>query len=265
MDSFGKFNQIAFKLLTEMEEPKGKEEKSSIPVKMKCEMKKDFKPHFKMGETVEVVQEGNKTKVFKLGVEGANPIELDQKQTEELLGNIGNSKEKMNEISMTDITSWISKAREGATSLSDKYKRLRVALAGAKNWETLQRDKNIKAASDNLVAAFKQFGINITPESISQSLKTMFERTLARAEEKAKSKSQPTAQPATPTPKPPAGSTAADEKDLGAGENIEEEAGGFKPPKAKFVEKNAAKPKKAKKIGAFRGGKVGSGTTAPKE
>lgn len=36
-------------------------------------------------------------------------------------------------------------------------------------------------------------------------------------------------------------------------------------PQAKFVDKNAAKPKKAKEIGAFRGGKAGSGSKAPKE
>ena len=285
MDSFNKYNEISLKLFAEMTEEESDKPKSAMPEKRAMTFIKEMKGQFRSGEEVDVVKEGSSYNVFKKNVSGgAHPVKMNEKQAEEFFG------AKLNEaFSAAGVGQALgSAARKVVGGAKDLAK---GAYYGAKG--TTERDATVQSLAKQMNAFLKTEGVKqFTDDQVHNFLRTKVLAPLiakysgttkptAKPEEKpkeapaAKPVEKPEAKPAERSTKSPAGVNPEGEGFGRTEESCnwlnalsviqEEKAGGFKPGSPKFVEKNAGKPKKAKKIGAFRGGKVGSGTSAPKE
>lgn len=272
MDSYNTYNDIAFKLLTEMAEDQPSE-KSSMPEKRAMTFIKEMKGQFKMGEEVDVVKEGSSYNVFKKNVAGgAHPVKLNEKQAEEFFGH------KLNEAFAEKIGRAIG---AGAKAVGSVVKDVASGVATGVTGKTAGT-RAIDASLKKMVGEFKNilnvYGIDRSEQKIEEFLRTQVIRPLVakyapgKAEPKAEAPAASKPETATPaagseTKKkiidPSTGKPFAEQQD-----EIDEEGKVKLPagvPAAKFVDKSALKPKKAKTIGAFRKGKVGSGTSSPKE
>jgi hypothetical protein len=270
MDLYSKLNESAFKLMEDRslssknllteEEVEGMEEKSSTPAKMKMKFVKEMTGQFRKGEDVDVVKDGANYNVFRLGVQGAQPVKMNEKQASEFFGDA--LKEGFGDT-MKKIGGGIKTAYDVAKS---GYEGAAEGLTGKTSEERALINAKKESVS-SLLKFLKLNGINVTDVAVSNVLDQMVEKTKAKSAAKTEpEKIEPAKAPAFKA-SPPEAKVKPKKARSVAEEELDEEgkSGGFKPGKAKFIDKNAAKPKKAKEIGAFRGGKAGSGTSSPKE
>lgn len=297
MDLYNKTNQIAFKLFSEMTETKSKDYlvleddeggeqtgKSSTPRKLQLEFIKEMKGQFKQGEVVDVVKEGSSFNVFRRGIDGANPVKLNEKQAEEFFGQAlkealwddikGAAKKTASKVGKK-VLSGVAGAASGATEALKAGANLKTALQGAiASGKKAIADEGLRqqfeSARDKIVGIVKSLGGKITglnDEKIKASIETAL--TILAAGKTFKLGESPKAAPVEAgEAKPGSGGGPRGEPEFE--EEIEEESSVKNKlpkgvPQAKFIDKNALKPKKAKTIGPFRKGKAGSGESLPKD
>jgi len=256
MDSYNKLNEIAFKLMSEMTEEETGTEKSSMPEKRPMTFIKEMKGQFRAGEIVDVVKEGTSYNVFKKNVMGgAHPVKFNEKQAEEFFGS------KLNEAFASKAGEVLGKgigtvAKGIGSAAASAYKGAREKITG-KTAEQESIDKSLKTMAVEFNKILKTKGItSFSDEKVQEFLRS-------KVVKPSIDKHFGTSRPAVSATKTPEIKSAASKEPKPLDADYQEE--GFKPQKAKFVEKDAKKPKKAKEIGAFRKGKVGSGSKLPKE
>lgn len=256
------------------------ETKSSMPEKKEGKFIKAMKGQFNMGENVDIVKDGSNYNIFKKNVSGgAHPVKMNDKQFLEFFGQkmseaFGQRTEPaMAQEGLKDVYQGV-KAVAGK-AVGGAVARIKAAVADA---QQVYKDAKAKSAVDSavnkiisIVKDLKQYGNfgKVKDEKIKSSIQTAIDILMggksfslaAMAPKATPTASTSKERPATGAslgtmPSPPPLNKASS--------NVVSEEG-FKPKPAKFVDKNATKPKKAKEIGAFRKGKSGSGTKSPKD
>lgn len=290
MNEYNKFNSIAFKLLSEMsgdkdnphnylvlENDEGTENTDKTPLKMEAIFIKEMKPYFKQGESVDVVKEGKSFKIFsKRAGSNAHGIDFNEAKAKEFFGErmvegwFSNLKKKTSAA----VGAGLSGAGGKITSGGGVIDALKAAkIAGEKALQEVGAQQKYDSAKEKIINIVKTLGGSINkvpPDKIDSSIDTALKILIGGKSFKLGSKP---ASPSSEKEKEPQINNPASTPDTDSPEfsrteeEISEDTNKLPKgiPQAKFIDKSASKPKKAKKLGAFRGGKVGSGTSAPKE